>query len=294
MRSRLRVPTLALLGFGVLLVACRRGLEVPSYPITPRLTHAFPVVHHHGPLGLGLAWQLDPTCPALPAYRVFVHFIETDSKEVRYFYDHDPPVPTDRWRPGTTVSYDLLTFLEGVDYSGPLEIVVGLYDPKQIKRRALLSGAPRGKRGDAYTIGRVEFRPPSQRYLPLYKAGWFEPETASGVGEWRWTSRRAIASFKAPDGGATLYLELSSPVKELGAAQRLSVIHGDQTLAQWERNDAAPFIAQVEIPAGLAAPGSWFDLALEANPPLQPSLQGPSGDTRELGVKVHHLFLRPH
>ncbi|HEX9638763.1 MAG TPA: hypothetical protein VGB99_14595 [Acidobacteriota bacterium] len=278
----------ALLGSG-----CRKPAQGPQYPITPRLVHGFPAVYHDGPIELGLAWELAADCPPLPRLRAFVHFVDPQAHQVRYFYDHDPPLPTEQWQPGTTVRYDLLSFLEGVEYTGPLEIWVGLHDPKQVRRRAQLQGEARGKRHDAYAIGRLEFRAASQRFLPLYKAGWYEPESAPGLGEWRWTSPHSVASFKAPGRRATLYLKLSFPTREIGAPQSLRVRHNDQTLAQIERSDPAPFIAKVAVPAELAAAQSWFDIALEAEPAFRPSLRGPSADTRELGVKVHHLFLRP-
>jgi len=283
-----------LLGLALVVCSCRRGPEVPSYPITPKLDHYFPVVYHDGPLQLDLAWELDPSCPPLRDYRVFVHFIDTKAKQVRYYYDHDPPLPTSGWQAGTTVKYELLTFLEGVSYDGPLEIQIGLYDRHQIRTRPQLRGQARGKHQDAYAVGRVEFRPPNQRYLPLYKAGWFELETAAVLGEWRWTSKRAVASFKAPASAATLYLKLSFPVQEVGGSQTLTVSRGEQILGRLERRDPSLFIAKIEVPSDPAIPvESWFDLNLEANPGFQPSLQGPNADTRELGVKVHHLFLRP-
>jgi hypothetical protein len=272
---------------------CRRAPQVPAYPIQPRLSQPFPVVYLGGPLELHLTWEIGAGCPKLPDYRVFVHYLDPESGRVHFFYDHDPPQPTSQWRAGSAVSYALTTFLEGTEHTGRLEIWVGLYPADAIRRRPRLQGQTRGKHGDATHIGDVEFRPRSQRYLPLYKAGWYEVESDPGLGQWRWTSKRSVASFKAPPGAALLYLEASFPTREVGGAQALEIRRGQQLISRLERHDPEKFITAIPVPAGAPDDGGWFDLTLETEPAFQPSLLGPSGDTRELGVKIHHLFLRP-
>src|SRR4026208_2091030 len=48
--------------------------------------------------------------PSLGQRRVFVHFLDAD-EELMWTDDHDPPTPTQEWKPGQTIEYTRTMFI---------------------------------------------------------------------------------------------------------------------------------------------------------------------------------------
>ena len=229
--------------------------------------------------------------PTARDYRVFVHFLDPGGR-LLWADDHDPPVPSSRWRPGRTVSWSRRLAVAPDAYVGEITIAVGLYHPPSGERLAL-AGEHIGQR--AYRAARLTIDAAAARNLLTYEHGWYEPELDPGSGAgWRWSEGAAGLSFPNPYSDAVLQLLLDGrPDLAPGGRQEVDVLlNGDQlermVLVSRERQ-----FVEVQLPAASLAGGRTAGIELRVRPTFVPADAAGSAsiDGRRLGIRLHHAFV---
>jgi hypothetical protein len=224
---------------------------------------------------------------------VFVHFVDAD-EELMWTDDHEPPTPTDTWKPGQTIEYTRTVFVPIYPYVGQAKILAGLYDTST-NERLRLSQTDRGDR--SYQVATFELLPQTENVFLIFKDGWHPAEVApdNASVEWQWTQKEATIAFRNPKRDSTLFLQLDNPSTSPGAATQVEVRIGDQVIATVPvvPNDAP--VRKLALTSALLGSGDMVEVRLVADRSFVPSLEpgSKSGDTRELGVRVFHAFVQP-
>jgi hypothetical protein len=246
------------------------------------------------PLDLTYRFTVSATAPAFDKdYRVLVHFLDSDD-ELMWTDDHAPAVPTREWKPGQRVEYTRTMFVPVYPYMGETSIRVGLYDP-ETGARLPLAGESDGRR--AYRVGTLDLLPASDNVFIQFKDGWHNAEVSpeNAAIEWQWTRQEATLSLRNPKRDATLYLHFDGR-PDLVPGQELTVRIGDEVLDTYALANTDEVIRRIPISAAQFGAGENVDIRLRLNEAFVPA-QTPaaaSSDTRELGLRVFHVFLEPN
>src|SRR5688572_3783458 len=95
----------------LLVVACLAAgaaCRTSDTPIAELATPSVTLNHERAPAGSPLEitykFVVEKGASFDKDYRVMVHVVDTD-EELMWTDDHDPPVPTTKWKPGETVEY---------------------------------------------------------------------------------------------------------------------------------------------------------------------------------------------
>jgi hypothetical protein len=226
-------------------------------------------------------------------HKVFVHFLDAND-ELMWTDDHDPVVPTSRWRPGETVEYSRTMFIPIYPYVGETTVRLGLYAP-QTGRRLPLDGPHNGQR--AYDVGRLVLLPQSENVFLIFKEGWHPAEVARDnvAVEWQWTRREATIAFRNPRRDATFYLHLDGRSDLFDQPQRVQVSIGDEVLDTFDVPEREPVLRKVPITSAQFGGADMVDLKLTVDKTFVPATlpAAASNDPRELGVRVFHAFVEP-
>lgn len=282
------------------LSACGSSEPEASPVATPSAT----LNHERAPAGSPLeityrfAVAENATFPA--NYRVMVHVVDSDA-ELMWTDDHEPPVPTSRWKPGETVEYTRTLFVPVFPYVGEAAIHMGLYScptPPNCEgsgARLPLTGDDVGQR--AYRVARVTLLPQTDNLLTIFKDGWHPAEVAGDntAIEWQWTKQEATLAFKNPKKDAVFYLEADSPGGEYHGVQQVQVVLGGQVLDEFALEPEQRVLRKVTLPAAQLGAGELAELQVRVDKTFIPA-QAPaanSKDSRELGVRVFHAFVDP-
>lgn len=245
------------------------------------------------PLDLTYRFNVAANAPAFDRdYRVMVHFLDSDG-ELMWTDDHFPEVPTREWKPGQRIEYTRTMFVPVYPYMGQSTIRLGLYDP-ETNERLPLAGESDGQRG--YTVGTLELLPASENVFIQFKEGWHNAEVSpdNAAVEWQWTKRVASLSLRNPGRDATLFLHFDGR-PDLVPGQQLTVKIGDQVIETYTLANTEEVIRRVPITAAQFGTAENVDIVLELNEAFVPA-QTPaanSSDTRELGIRVFHVFVEP-
>jgi hypothetical protein len=237
-----------------------------------------------------------PDAGTLDATHVFVHFLDVD-QELMWTDDHEPPTPVASWQPGQTIEYERTIFAPvWYPYVGPGRIVIGVYNPSN-QQRLPLSGVDRGDR--SYTAAEVELLPQTENVYLIFKDGWHAAEVAADNQsiEWQWMRKEATIDFRNPRRDVTLYFRADNPADSPNAARQLELRIGEtviDTVAVGPEAAASP-IRRIPVSAAQLGDGEMVELRLVADRTFVPALEpgSTSGDTRELGVRVFHVFVQP-
>jgi hypothetical protein len=221
-------------------------------------------------------------------YRVMVHFVDRDD-ELMWTDDHDPPVPTSRWKPGQTIEYTRTLFVPVYPYLGSATIQLGLYDAKS-QGRLVLSGRDNGQK--AYTVASLELLPQSEGIFLVYGSGWHDQEIAAENSneEWRWTKKEAAASFRNPQRDIVVYLDADGRTDVFDSPQHVSILIGNQTVDTFPVETSARFLRKSRVSAGALGTGDMVDLTIAVDKTFVPAEHG-ANDRRELGLRVFHVFV---
>lgn len=245
------------------------------------------------PLDLTYRFTVASNAPAFDkAYRVLVHFVDSDG-ELMWTDDHAPARPTTEWRAGESVEYTRTMFVPVYPYMGTTTIRVGLYDP-ETGDRLPLAGQSDGQR--AYTVGSIELLPASENVFVQFKDGWHNAEVSpeNAAVEWQWTRRVATLALRNPGADATLFLHFDGR-PDLVPGQTLTVKIGETVLDTYALTNTDEVIRRIPITAEQFGTTENVDITLELNEAFVPA-QTPaanSGDSRELGLRVFHVFVEP-
>lgn len=245
------------------------------------------------PLDLTYRFTVATNAPAFDKeYRVMVHFLDSDG-ELMWTDDHYPAVPTRDWKPGQRIEYTRTMFVPVYPYMGQSTIRVGLYDP-DTNARLPMAGENDGQRG--YNVGTLELLPASENVFIQFKDGWHNAEVSpdNASVEWQWTQRVATLSLRNPAKDATLFVHFDGR-PDLVPGQQLTVRIGDQVLDTYALTSTEEVIRRIDVTAAQFGASENVDVTLELNEAFVPAKTpaASSTDSRELGVRVFHVFVEP-
>ena len=226
-------------------------------------------------------------------YRVFVHFLDAGGN-LLWADDHYPPIPSSRWRPGQTLSYERRVQIPEQSGVGRATVAVGLYAVESGERLPL-AGQALGQR--AYRAATVTIAAATERNVPTYGDGWYEPESAS-FGErgprWRWTRESAGLTFPNPYSDAVLQLFLDGrPDLVPGGRQELDITVNGEHVRRIVLDSLERQFVEAPLAGGRLGGERAVRVGLHVRQTFVPSEVPGSGsvDDRRLGVRVHHAFV---
>ena len=216
-------------------------------------------------------------------HRVLMRLLFDDG-HVMASYDHDPPVPTEQWEPGKAITYTQRILLPEVPYVGEAPLVVGLASSSG--KRLLLTGKDVGDR--MYEVATVKLH--AERTLLVHEEGWHRREGPPVETGFRWTRARATMTFRNPRRDCVLHLRLSGQPDVFPTPPHISILIGDRIV---QRVPVTSSETDYEVALNAAAFGAGDDLVLTfaVDRTFVPVLVGRGVDRRELGFRVHHVFL---
>lgn len=222
-------------------------------------------------------------------YRVFVHFLDSHNA-LLFTDDHDPPQPTSGWKAGETLEYERTLFIPLYPYLGTASINVGLYIPETGERLGL-NGNDDGNL--SYQAGQIELLDQKENIFLVYKEGWhqLEYQEDNRSMEWQWTKQEAVCSFRNPKKESVLFLEADTNINAFEEPLEVAVMIGENEVAKFVVDERDAFLKKITIPASALGDEDWVDLRLVNNQSFVPSEKGLGDDGRELGLRVHHLYV---
>lgn len=273
-----------------------RGADQP-----PVATPSFASNHARAPLGspveLTYAFDVAQNAQINGNFRVFVHFLDSEG-DLMWTDDHEPVPPTSQWKPGQKVSYTHTMFIPIYPYVGEARVRLGLYTLTD-GRRLPLNAKEMGDK--EYDVGAITLAPQSENVFLIYRDGWNLAESAPDqpAVEWQWTKKSAGVAFRNPRKDVTFYLEADGRPDVFSPPQQVSIKVNDQVVQTFPIANKDPAIRKLPITAQQLGQGDMVDLKIEVDRTFVPS-NIPSGqpgygvDSRELGIRVYHLFIAPH
>jgi hypothetical protein len=226
-----------------------------------------------------------PSNAAFPAgtHRVLMRLLFDDGN-VMASYDHDPPVPMEQWEPGKAITYTRRMLLPEVPYVGDVPLVVGLASSSGT--RLLLTGKDVGDR--MYEVATVKLH--AERTLLVHEEGWHRREGPPTETGHRWTHAKATMTFRNPRRDSVLHVRLSGQPDVFPVPPHVSILIGERVV---QRVSVTSSETDYEVALNAAAFGADDDLVLTfaVDETFVPALVGRGVDRRELGFRVHHVFL---
>jgi hypothetical protein len=282
---RLLVLPLTLALVAGILAGCTRK-EADSPPVaTPSLTLERNRVAIGSPIRMTYRFQVAPDAKIDGDYTVFVHVLDPEGEQL-WTDDHAPSVPTSKWKPGDTVEYTRTVFVPNYPYIGEAHVRLGLY---QQDRRLALAGQEISRR--EYLVSTFQLLPQSENIFLIYKDGWHPAEVAADnpASEWQWTTKRATVSFRNPRKPATLYLEYDTRSDLFTPPQQVTLRVGEQVVGTFGADARNRTLLTFPVSAEQFGSGEMAELAIEVDRTFTPG----AGDTRELGIRLFHVFVEP-
>lgn len=269
------------------ITACSHADNTPPVA-TPTFTASKDRVALGGPVDF--TFQFDVVAPIKDDYRVLVHVVNPDGDTI-WIDDHDPAIPTSQWKPGQKVQYTRQRFLPVLPYTGEATVRVGLYKGDQ---RLPMQGAEVNQR--TYKVGTLQLLPQAENVFIIYKSGWNAPEfTPDNSREWQWTQKSATVNFKNPRKDVTLFLETDARVDLFTPPQQVAIVIAGKTVKTFAADSAASVLQRIPITAAELGNDDMVELKLDLDKAFVPAKlpNAANTDSRELGIRVYHLFVDP-
>ena len=245
------------------------------------------------PIDVSYRFVMAPNAPPLKEdYTVFVHVLDTDRQRL-WGDDHQPPTPTHEWKPGSTIEYSRTMFVPRVSYVGDARIEVGLYS-KKTGERVPLAGETTGDR--AIRVASLSVRPASSAYFVVFKAGWHDPETTDGGGtEWQWSKKQGTVSFRNPKRDTLVLIQLDQPAMAFQEPQQVEIRAGQAVVDSFPLPAGREELRRISLTPQQMGSDDTVELAVAVDKTFVPASipQLKSADSRELGVRVFHVFVEP-
>ncbi len=241
-------------------------------------------------------FDVAPTAKIDGDYRVFVHVVDADGKEL-FNLDHDPPVPTSQWKAGQTVGpYTQTVFVPTVPYLGDATVRLGLHKGPDRLTLTAQDPADRSSPSKDYKVGTLTIAPSSENLLMITESGWHPDEYApqTPTSSWRWTQKSATLRFRNPRKDSTLFLDYDARGDLFdGQPQSITVYSGDQAVTTFPA--AKGFSMQrIPITAAQLGTGEMSVIRIDVDKTFVPAnLPNGGADRRELGIRVFHVFVEP-
>jgi hypothetical protein len=269
------------------------GKETPAPPVaTPSVT----LSHDRAPLGspINITYKFVVASDAAfdGDYRVMVHVVDSDD-EMIWTDDHVPPIPTTQWKPGQTIEYTRTVFVPVYPYVGEARIQVGLYSLKTQKRLPL-AGQDSGQR--AYEVARLQLQPQTEKLPSVFKEGWHAAELLdNGAIQWQWTKKEAVFAFKNPKKDSVFYFDVDNPGTVLTEPQHVSLTLNGQPLDEFTLEPKKEELRKIPITADQLGDTENAEVHISVDKTYVPALvpAANSKDSRELGIRVFHVFVDP-
>jgi hypothetical protein len=286
-RSHVPLYALAVFTAAALVSSCSRKEPDEPAVATPTLKLNKDRVPIGSPVTLTYGFEVAPNATFDGDYTVFVHVLDPEGEQL-WTDDHMPPQPTSTWKPGQKVEYSRTVFVPNYPYIGQAEIRLGLYSQSS-GRRLALAGEHAARR--EYVVTRFQLAPQSENVFLIYKEGWHPAEVAPNdpTVEWQWTKKAGTLSFRNPKKDATLYIEFDSRPDLFNPPQQLTVRSGGQTVATVPADSKERKLLTFPLTAAQLGTGDMTEITLEVDRTFQPG----GGDSRELGIRVYHVFVEP-
>lgn len=274
--------------------SCTRKRETEPAVAKPALELSRPRAALGSPLDVTYRFTVPDGAPRITEnYRVFSHFVDSNA-EMMWTDDHDPPVPTSEWKPGQVVEYARTVFIPIYPYIGDAAVHVGLYRVSD-NHRLVLEGDDQGQR--EYKVATLELMPQSENIFLIYKDGWHPAEVApdNAAIEWQWTKQDAVVTFRNPKRDATLYLQFDARADLFPTPQRVTVAVNGEVVDQFDATARDPELRRAQVSAGQLGSGEMAELRITVDNTFVPALLpgASTADSRELGIRVYHVFLEP-
>lgn len=226
-------------------------------------------------------------------YRVMAHFLDGD-QELMWTDDHLPSPPTSRWKPGQVVEYTRTVFFPVYQYIGDATINVGLYSDKD-QHRLPLNGEHVAQR--AYRVASIEILPQTENVFLIFKSGWHPREVApqDELVSWQWTRKVATLSFRNPRRDSVLYVHADNPGRPFTDAQKVDVVLNDRPVETFDLPPGEEIVHRTPLAAAQFGTADIVELELHVDKTYVPALLPASNsrDSRELGIRVFHVFVEP-
>lgn len=289
-----RVRATMLLALATAAAACG-GTRTDEPPVaTPSFASERSRVPLGSPIELTYTFDVAREAKIDGDYRVFVHFLDSEG-ELMWTDDHTPVPPTTAWKPGQKVSYSHTMFVPVYPYVGDARVRLGLYSASD-GRRLPLNGKEDGER--EYEVGSMSLAPQSENIFLIYRDGWNRAESAPDQPaiEWQWTKKSAGLSFRNPKKDVVFLLESDGRPDVFAPPQQVSIRVDDQVVHTFAMTDRNPVVRRIPITAAQLGTADMVDMRIETDRTFVPA-QIPAGqpghgpDTRELGIRVYHVFV---
>jgi hypothetical protein len=246
------------------------------------------------PIEITYRFDVLPGAAIAADYRVFVHVLNADRQPL-WDDDHDPPIPTSRWKPGQVVEYSRFGFIPRMATPGEATIEAGLY---RDNTRLPLEGPDPSSRGSltrAYRVAALQIQPQASNVKLILMSGWHPEESlpTDPTRTWAWTKKAAVLSFANPRADSLFYLQYDArPDLFAGHPQQISVSLDGKPLETFAADSATPVVRRIPITTATFGAAEMVTLKIETDQTFIPaSLPQGSRDPRELGIRVYHTFL---
>jgi hypothetical protein len=269
------------------LLACSGKTDNEPAVATPSLSFNKDRVPIGSAVTLTYKFAVAPNATIDKDYWVFVHVLDPEGEQM-WTDDHQPPVPTTKWKAGETVEYKRTIFVPNYPYVGEAVVRLGLYDPPSGHR--LVLNAPEASRRE-YVVTKVQILGSAENIFLIPDSGWHptESDPKNPQNEWQWTKKTATYRFKNPKKDSTLYLEYDARPDLFNPAQQITLKIGDQTVGDFAGDAKGPTLKTFPLTAAQLGSADMVDLVIDVSQTFKPG--GP--DPRELGIRVFHAYIEP-
>ena len=275
------------------LVACGSKKDDAPPVATPSLKLSRTEAAVGSPIEMTYRFVMAPDAPALTEdYTVFVHVLDTDRAQL-WGDDHQPPTPTRNWKAGSTIEYTRTMFVPKFPYVGDASIEIGLYSPKT-GQRVPLAGETTGDR--AIRVASFAIRLAADAYFVVFTSGWYDAEVAEGAASgWQWSKKQGILSFRNPKRDTLLMVQLDQPAMAFTEPQQVEIRIGPAVVDSFPLPSGRSELRRISLTPQQMGSGDNVDLAIVVDKTFVPASipQLKSSDSRELGIRVFHVFVEP-
>ncbi|MEZ5319630.1 MAG: hypothetical protein R2752_19675 [Vicinamibacterales bacterium] len=292
----MRAATRLLLPLIVLALAVPACSKADSAPPVATVSVAFSKdrVAIGSPLDIQYRFVVAPDARIDGDYRVFVHVLD-DRGQQMWTDDHDPPVPTSKWRPGETIEYTRTRFIPSFPFLGQATVVAGLYRDNERLPLQGLDPADRESTSREYVVGHLDILAQVENVALWRKSGWHPVEfspTDTAL-DWEWTEKVATLSFKNPRKDITFFLEYDArPDVFPDRPQTVTVSVGGKPVYTFAADQTELTLHRIQIAAPDLGDGDMVEMQIEVDKTFVPAQTGGGArDTRELGIRVYHTFV---
>jgi len=273
--------------------SCAQGEDTSPAVATAEVTVARQRVAQGSPVEMTYRFDVADAAISSGKHRVFVHVVDAD-EELMWTDDHEPPTQPNGWQPGQKVEYRRTMFIPTYPYVGPAKVILGIYDVDS-NARLKLGNLDRGDR--SYQVATFDLLAQTENVYLIYKDGWHSAEVApeNPAVEWKWTRKTATITFRNPKRPSMFILQLDNPSQSTGGATEVDVRLGDQSVGTIPVGPEDASVRKLALTAAQLGSNDMVEVKLVANRTFVPALEpaAKSNDTRELGVRVFHVFVQP-